>query len=266
MNNVRPKVDFKRKQAEFSAYIRDPLHNPCPADVHKQRMEVYRELFFNNIDSFLSSNFPVLRKILSDRHWYHLAEDFFSTHSCQTPYFSEIPEEFLRYLQNERHHSNDYPFLLELAHYEWVEMALSISKEHHTPLDKAFISDLQHHKITLSALAWPLVYQYPVQQISPAFLPEAVPEQPTYLVVYRNRDDEVHFIQLNAMTCRLLQIIQESEGLGSGACLQQLVTESRHPKPQTLLDGGMQILQDMAEKGIIIPYESGNPRGSLRQR
>ncbi len=254
MNNAQPKTDFKAKQAEFSAYIRDPINNPHPPDVNKKRMETYRELFFNNVDSFLSSNFPVLRKILTDRQWHDLAADFFSQHSNQTPYFSEIPEEFLYYLQHERHNPDDYPFLLELAHYEWVEMALSISKEHNIPVDNAFIAELPHLKIAVSALAWPLTYQYPVQQISPEFLPESAPEQPTYLVVYRNQEDEVHFIQLNAMTCRLLQIIQEHAGIESAECLQQLTTESGHPNPQILLEDGLQILQEMATKGIIIPY------------
>ncbi len=63
---------------------------------------MYRELFFNNIEGFLSGNFPVLRKILDDQQWFALVQDFFAKHPCQSPYFSEIPEEFLDYLQNER--------------------------------------------------------------------------------------------------------------------------------------------------------------------
>lgn len=257
MNSAQHKVDFKIKQAEFAAYIRDPVNNPRPADVKKKRMDTYRELFFNNVDSFLGSNFPVLKKILTDQQWYELTQDFFSKHPSQSPYFSEIPEEFLDYLQNERYNPNDYPFLLELAHYEWVEMALSISKEHTLPVDDAFISNLLlHQNIAISALAWPLAYQYPVQQISPTFLPESVPEQATYLVVYRDSADDVHFMQINAMTFRLLLIIQSHDGIESVECLQLLATESDHPNPQILLEGGLQILQDMARKGLIIPHHA----------
>jgi uncharacterized protein len=70
-------VDFRIKQAEFAAYIRDPENQRLPVDVKPQRMVMYRELFFNNINSFLSSNFPVLRKILNDDEWQALAQDFF---------------------------------------------------------------------------------------------------------------------------------------------------------------------------------------------
>jgi len=246
-------VDLKAKQLEFSAYIRDPFNNSKPADVAQQRMETYRELFFNNIDSFLSSNFPVLRKILDDTQWFELSQDFFAKHPCKTPYFSEIPEEFIDYLQNERQNNTDHPFLLELAHYEWVEMALSISKEEINANTDEFITNLAEESLALSALAWPLVYQFPVQQISPSFLPETAPEQATYLLVYRNIDDEVNFIQIPAMTYRLLQLIQNNSGLSCNDCLIKVAEESAHPEPNIIIDAGLQVLKNLAKKNIILP-------------
>ena len=102
-------IDFKTTQDVFSAYIRDPQNNAPPADVNLQRMQMYRELFFNNIEGFLSGNFPVLRKIISDSNWLELVQDFFSQHPCTSPHFSKVPEEFLNYLNNERDSSKDFP-------------------------------------------------------------------------------------------------------------------------------------------------------------
>jgi len=251
------KIDFKAKQLEFSAYIRDPLNNPKPADVKPQRMEVYRELFFNNIDSFLSSNFPVLRTILDDQQWFELSQDFFARHPCTTPYFSEIPEEFLEYLQDERQNKTDYPFLLELAHYEWVEMALSISQEVLVANSEAFINNIAEENLSLSPLSWPLVYRFPVQQISSNFLPETAPEQATYLLVYRDIDDEVNFIQIPPITFRLLQILQQNEAISCLDCLSQIAKESAHPEPDKLMLSGLQIIEDLAKKNIIVSAESG---------
>jgi hypothetical protein len=244
------KVDFKAKQLEFAAYIRDPENNPPPADVEPQRMAMYRELFFNNIDSFLSANFPVLRTLLNDRQWFELGQDFFAKHVSQSPHFSEIPEEFLDYLQNERDSSADFPFMLELAHYEWVEMVLSIAKET-VHENQQNLDDLLNLRIQLSPLAWPLVYQYPVQQISPAYLPETPPEQATFLVVYRNPDDEVNFSVITPITYRLLQIIQEQGQVLTADCLKQIAEESNHPNPEMIVAGGLQILKELAEKTVV---------------
>ncbi|MDP1773778.1 MAG: putative DNA-binding domain-containing protein [Methylobacter sp.] len=247
-------VDFKAKQHEFAAYIRDPENNPPPADVKPQRMAMYRELFFNNIDSFLSANFPVLRALLDDRQWFELGQDFFVKHASRTPHFSQIPEEFLDYLQNERDSSGDFPFMLELVHYEWVEMALSIAKET-VPANPPNLDNLQNQHIRLSPLAWPLAYQYPVQKISPDFLPEAVPELATFLIVYRNPDDEVNFIEITPITYRLLEIIQEHEEVLVADCLKQVAEESKHPNPEMIIAGGLQILKELAEKTVITCWD-----------
>lgn len=248
--------DFRTTQARFAAYIRDPVNNPPPADVEPRRMEMYRELFFNNIDSFLSSNFPVLRAILNDRKWQELAEDFFASHQCRTPYFSEIAEEFLAYLQI-RADSGDYPFLLELAHYEWVEMALSISTEQADTGDAEFIAGLPQRLIALSPLAWPLAYQYPVDRISPDFLPLAPPAHATFLLVYRDREDKVHFLQSTAFTFRLLQILEQNPAISADACLQALAAEARDYDSGILIEEGLKTLREMAAKGIIIPAGDG---------
>jgi uncharacterized protein len=243
-------VDFKAKQLEFTRYVRDPAKNPAPADVKPERMAMYRELIFNNIESFLAGNFPVIRKILNDGQWLKLAQDFFSRHPCKTPYFSEIAEEFLDYLENERTNPDDFPFLLELAHYEWVEMALSIAKEDISG-NQQDLDNLLYRSLRLSPLAWPLVYQFPVQNISPEYLPLVHPELPTTLVAYRDIDDNVKFVEINAMTYRLLEIIQEQGQITVEACLKQVAQESQHPNPEVITAGGLQILKELAEKTVV---------------
>lgn len=243
-------VDFKAKQLEFTKYVRDPLKNPAPADVKPERMAMYRELIFNNIESFLAGNFPVIREILDDGQWFELVQDFLSKHSCKTPYFSEIAEEFLDYLENERANEGDFPFLLELAHYEWVEMALSISKED-VSANQLDLDNLLHRSLRLSPLAWPLAYQYPVQLISPDFLPITPQGQLTFILAYRDQNDEVKFSEINPMTYRLLEIIQEHGQIKTEDCLNQVAQESHHPNPDIVITGGLQILKDLAEKNVI---------------
>ena len=248
--NANTMIDFKVKQAEFAAYIRDPLNNPIPADVKADRMLMYRELFFNNINSFLSGNFPVLNKLLTETEWLALTEDFFAKHECKTPHFSEIAEEFLYYLEHERDTSNDLPFTLELAHYEWVEMALSISTTNSTH-KTVVIDNLLAKKIKVSPLAWPLAYQYPVHKIGPGYTPLTPPEQATFLIVYRNHEDDVNFLEITPITYRLLEIISEQESVITSACLEQIAQETQHPNPEIIINGGLQILNDLYQKGII---------------
>ncbi|RLA21079.1 MAG: DUF2063 domain-containing protein [Gammaproteobacteria bacterium] len=232
--------------------MRNPKKNPAPSDVPEERMKVYRELFFNNSESFISSNFPVLRRITDDEKWFELVQDFFENHKNQTPYFPEIPEEFLSYLQNEREAApSDPPFMLELAHYEWAEAAIS-AIEGDAPVDSpALQNDPLNQKIALSPVAWALSYHYPVHKISPQFQPQDAPETASCLVVYRNRQDDVGFMEINAVTYRLLQLLGENPGQAAKACLQQIADELKHPNPDAVINGGAQLLQNLSSRNII---------------
>jgi len=243
-------ADFRVKQAEFAAHIRNPGHCLPPTDVDPRRMAMYCELFLNNIDGFLSSNFPVLRTLLSDTQWRALAQDFFAQHRCQTPHFCEIAEEFLDYLHNERNAENDLPFLLELAHYEWVEMALTIAKEQPVFGDEVFVAALAERPLALSPLAWVLAYQYPVERIGPDFLPTEPPAEPTFLVVYRDASDDVHFMRITAAIYQLLQAIVQQPGQTGLATLRQLPGTPAGNELQTL---ALASLRQLATKGILIP-------------
>lgn len=112
-------------QRRFAARIRDP-QQALPPGIATERMAIYEELFFNNLDGFISSGFPVLRQLFDEPRWHRLVRAFMREHRCRTPYFSQLGEEFIGWLQDGyRAEEGDPPFLLELAHYEWVELALS---------------------------------------------------------------------------------------------------------------------------------------------
>lgn len=244
--------EFIRRQYEFAAHIRDPEHRPAPADIEDRRMGIYRELFFNNVESFLAGTFPVLRKIHDDDAWQALLRRYFSRHVSRTPLFLEMPREFLNWLENEHdEQAGDFPFLRELAHYEWVELALSISED---SLDVPGVDrngDLLEGIPVLSPLAWHLAYSYPVHRIGPGCLPDSPGDTPTFLVVYRGRTDEVGFLEINPVTKRLLELVDEDSGATGMALLEHIASEMTHPNPDVVISGGAEILHNLHQKDII---------------
>ena len=253
MTILRDKADFKQTQYAFAAHIRDPQQHPCPQDVEDRRMNIYRELFYNNVESFISSSFPVLRKILDDVQWHTLIRDYFARHKASTPLFPEMPREFLHYLQNEHEpQDNDPPFLLELAHYEWVELALTLADEENDLKQLSSNGDLLAQHPVLSSLAWPLQYRYPVHQIGPDYQPEQPADSPTFIIVYRNQNDEIGFLEVNPVTARLLQLLTENPTRSGRSVLEQIAKEINHVDPEVVVQGGLTILQDLQARDIIL--------------
>jgi hypothetical protein len=245
--------EFIRRQYEFAAHIRDPQHQPPPADVEDRRMAIYRELFYNNIEGFLSNTFPVLRALHDDEGWHDMVRDFFRQHHSQTPLFLEIPREFLAWLENaDSRYFAEMPFLYELAHYEWVELALSISEETCVRDDIDPAGDFLSGIPVLSPLAWHLSYHYPVHEICPERQPQRPGDTLTHLVVYRDRADETGFLLINPVTKRLLEMIDEDNNESGEQLLRRIAAEMSHPQADVVVNGGIEILGGLAEKDIIL--------------
>jgi hypothetical protein len=245
--------DFKSVQYAFTAHIRDPENNPAPEGIEDRRINIYRNLFYNNVEGFISSGFPVLRSLYSDDDWHAMVRSFFSKHECHTPYFLEIAQEFINYLQNEHEMRDcDYPFMLELAHYEWVELAIEIDETENDLADINIDGDLLIGHPQVSALAWPLSYQYDVHTISPENIPRQTNPQGCHLIVYRDMNDEVRFMEINAVTARMLFLLSENGDLTGQAALEQIAVELQHPSPEAVIEGGLQTLMELKDRNIIL--------------
>ncbi len=243
---------FQRIQRAFAAYIRDPSTAPPPADIAPLRMAAYCELFFNNIESFMATGFPVLKQVLGGPAWTRLVRDFYARHRCATPLFIGIAEEFLTHLRDTQAEAPDAPpFLLELAHYEWAELALAVAMAEPPALDERLSAQTLDERVRLSPVAWPLAYRFPVQRIGSDYRPDRPPDTPTYLVVYRDREDTVRFLEINPVTYRLLALLEDSPDQPARQALMQIATELQHPEPGEVIAFGAELIIQLHHKSIV---------------
>lgn len=250
--------EFQKKQYAFAAHIRDPEQVPAPEGVENRRMAIYRELFFNNIRNLLSRMFPVSKKLSSEEKWHSLIRQFMQRHRAETPYFLQLPQEFLDFLQNEYAlQDDDYPFLIELAHYEYIELALSIAEEENDFDGVDPEGDLLSSVPVRSVLSWVYAYQYPVHRISADYIPTEPADQPVFLAVYRRSNDKVGFLELNPVTARLLEELGDNAAQHTGeAMLRSLADEIGYDDVDALIQHGAAALEEMRQLEILIGSKS----------
>ena len=247
----QPKMpSFIDTQYEFAAFLRDPDNQPVPDNIEPRRMAIYRELFYNNIEGFIANGFPVLRQITSDEAWHSMIRDFMIRHHCKTPLFHKIGREFMAYLEDDRDNSNDPIFIQELAHYEWVELALSVLDYEVEPSRINSNQDILDVSFKTSPLAWPLVYTYPVHKIGPDFQPNEASKSPVHLLVYRNKVDNITFLELNPVSARLINLL--NEGLTGQMAAETIASELQHPNPHVVIDGARALIDDWLKREILI--------------
>jgi len=253
---------FQQLQMQFAQHIRNPAVAYAPegeAAIEPRRLEAYESLFYNNIDGFFSNLFPVCKQILGESRWHELMREYMAKHQARTPLFHELGEEFMAFLSDEYEAlESDPEFLLELAHYEWVELAISVSPdEGFEPLDK----DSQTAEPSLdsiyqlSPVAWPLAYQWPVHLLSTDYQPHE-PEGITTLLAYRTPDDEVNFIELTPLLYQWILMIEDGadSGLSAGESFKE-ITEEMEMDEAELQAFAIQTLKQLIDLNVIRPVK-----------
>ena len=135
---------------------------------------------------------------------------------------------------------------------------------HHTSGGDPF-GDLLEAPPVISPLCWTMAYDWPVQRIGPDFQPTAASGMQTFLLVHRNADHEVKFVEINAVTARLLTLIDEQPQVSSRALLEQIAEELQHEDVDAVVTAGADILDSLRERGIVLGTRRRTANGSDRR-
>jgi len=255
---------FQQLQTLFAAHIRDPQNQPyrpqkhpglgkIALEIEPRRLAAYEQLFFNNVNSFFSNLFPVTYSVLGETRWLELIREYMQKHKARTPLFHEVGQEFLLFLQADyQPRDDDPPYLLELAHYEWIELALLVDEQEGIYLVSPPQANLQSG-YRLSPVAIPLAYQWPVDQISAE---NANPEQPetlTTLLAYRDVNDQVQFMALTPLLYDLLTRLEEKGSDPIKDVIAEMAETMQQPAT-TLAELALPALDGLLQQQVLIPH------------
>tara|TARA_R110002072_G_scaffold94299_3_gene208451 strand:+ start:13796 stop:14527 length:732 start_codon:yes stop_codon:yes gene_type:complete len=228
-------------QAEFGRYLRDPANEALPDGVTPRRSRVYEELLFNNICGFLNTCFPVCKSLIEQDVWRDLSRSFFRDWRCHSPRFNDIPKAFLDYLVSDSAPELPYSWFVQLAHYEWVELAVDTFDEHHQAVDPS-------SGIRVNPSLQNLIYDWPVHQISPNYLPTE--NKQTFLLVFRNANNDVEFTEVNAPTSALVSLFEQGY-TSSSEVLSELALKMHVPLNEAFNAFGLDMIHQLVTQGIL---------------
>lgn len=251
-----PQPEFLAYQHRFVNYLRDPRPELL-GDVLPSGASVYAKLLQRKIDGSLRSCFPIMRSFLETGDWDALVKTFIRDHLCQSPLYREIPDEFIDFLVNENPLDLS-PFIVELAHFEWMELVLETAQPLTANYTNAVAGDFLDHIPVLNPVLHLLRYRYPVQTITAGNehwqsrnnRSKTENEQAVLLVGLRDDAFRIRFIEINPVTARLIELLQEGIHTGRNALIQ-VATELHYPSPESILPFGQDILDNMASQQIL---------------
>lgn len=209
---------FQRMQQDFTQLVRGKIA-PLPPGASPEKMALYNMLVLNNIRDVIDPCFPVLTAILPKALWSELLEKFLANHRATTPLFHQVAKEFVSFLKHIC--LPEYPFIRELAHYEWTELDVEIAEENKDTAMPVKSVTLLDTAWQIKSVARLLHYHYDVENIGRDYQPKKPID--TFLIVYRDSMENVQFIKLNQLSYSVLLIMQR-EKLSARQVIQQIAS------------------------------------------
>lgn len=238
---------------KLTAAIRDP--EALDIDIEPRRLAVYQRLFFNNINNFVSSAFPVFKQLMPEEWWLNEIRGFMRNYRCQSPRFYDIAEQFIDYIRSDVRPTNeiDPPFMHELMQYEWLELYLELAEGAFSAGELPLLDS----GVEVSPLSLLQGYQYPVHLINKGNQLTTPSPQLTWLLVYRDTRDKINFEHLSPFSAQLFMLMQESSDVSLASLLRQIAHNFGLEVSDEYLAQGLALATDWHQRDVLKRYLGG---------
>ena len=233
--------DFREDPAVFAAEHGLGTADQAALALRRDRWLLYRDLVRTALEDPLLDAFPITQALLArDGAWAWAVDAFLASRTVQSPYYRDVAPAFVAWLADSRWGQERWPFLLQLAHYEVLELDVVRHPDEPPP------PDLQREPAAdrlavLDPAARNVAYGFAVQ----AATVEAPEPEPTcaWLLCHRDREGVFRVLELTPHVSALLARSQEGQALGPAAA--ELGVE-----PAAAFD----LLRDFRDRGAILGF------------
>lgn len=207
----------------------------------KPRLLTYRNLIRFALEDPLPDCFPILQTLLEKADlWDACVDAFLASRFIQSSYYRDIHPAFVAWLASSGWGQDTWPFLLQLAHFEYIEVEI-LRWPDEPPLEGLASVPAADLQVVFDGTARNLAYAFAVHQ--------ATKENPepdageTFLLGYRDADGDFMVSELSAHASAFLARCLEGDRIGKAASALDL----DHIE-------ALELLGDLRDKGAILGF------------
>ncbi len=249
-------MSFLDLQRHLAQHLRNPQHCTAPPHLDERGLHVYRYAVYANTARFLEDNFPRVKTALDSDVWEAMVRDYLANHKATTSMFVQLPLEFLTYLEDERECESDPAYLYELAHFDWLETLIASDERRIEHAHIASNGDPFDGIPILNPVHQMVCYHFPVHKIDAQYRPQAPPDTPSWLLGFRDRDLAFKFLDFDAATARLFELVRDHPQNTGRESLALLAAELGVEISSQLIHSAGNFLTQMQEVGLLISIRS----------
>lgn len=187
-------------------HVRNPLL-PAPEGIAPERLAVYTRLVRNNLKSFLDLCFSDSSTFLPPAQWQEWQNRFLIEARPESPFFNDIPAQFLAWLGSLPEHDRPSENILAMMDFETALLHAETAVQPDS-------DGLWHERSTLSWSPAARLKPYPCDFVSSGLA--EIENSPCHVLTWRNRENEVYYRIVDDTDLFLLQHFQSQNDTCAG--------------------------------------------------
>lgn len=233
----------------------------------RDRLYLYEELLFASVEDTLASLYPYTKRFLEDEGWYKRVEVYRRLYPNRSYQLYRVAESFPKFLAEQSDLKKKFPFLSDLAYYEWYE--IEVLNESDEPLPPNFqlgfpdsVEGMSYFAPVANSARRLHSYRYhipeliehlkTVEKINAAKF--KLPEKPSDIIIYRDSDTlSARFFMLTPLTGKFIA------KLGPPLTYYEIFKALKEEEPmlqnlslEQILPQGLGLIQQCFQQNIIL--------------
>jgi len=245
-----------------SADARDSADDDFVAQIDAAGVRLYSSLIEIGRMDLMSSIYPVMEELLG-KQFKPLVFDYFESMPPVHYNLNQSASRFPQYVQGLEKLMGRYPFLAELADYEWIELAVledpaadnqyEYSKSG-MEVDPSIFAGLTP---VLNSVFIGRRYSFAIPKLVQEIkagkkLPRRFKQEPTCAVVYRDPCTlDARFLEVGEVSLGMLETIKENPSITYGELIKQICGQDSN-NVQNILTGALEAIEQFKELKLIV--------------
>lgn len=232
---------FREEPAAFAAARGLALRDQQALATRRDRWLVYRDLARTALTDSLPDTFPITQALLEAAGaWTEAEEAFLASRTVSSPYYRDIAPAFVAWLVASQWGHDRWPFLLQLAHYEALE--LDVLRHPDEPLPPGLFPEPAANRVAvLDGATRHVAYSHAVQEATVASpMPRPASAR---LLCHRDATGTFRVLELTPHASALLARSQEGQTVGEA--IQDLSVD---------LAEAFALLCDFRDRGALLGF------------
>jgi uncharacterized protein len=238
--------DFRQYQFALARHLRDPLSVPAPVGVNATDAAACTQEMVDHLCNVLEPAFTVTQALLGDELWQHAVRLFIKDAPHHAPWATAVQRAFVDHVCASPEMQNLPAWLQDLAHFEWLQSAVSTAPVTWPAFDAA--GDVMHNPVVLNPTHVNGSYEWPVHHIGTDNEPDDM--QTTHVTVLRDQNDELHVFESSVFRGQLLDLLRE--GQTGEQAFMVLAMWLSHPEPEAFVREGEQVMAQLQREGVVL--------------